>query len=565
MEKIVGLKPEETQTSQEMPTAELHRNFPVGTPKPAPHWGEIWHEFLVPHVNTATSIVVPTVESVSTPANAVSSVHVQAEPCTADPQALDPAITKRPFRCDVCGKGFLQARHLTRHMMVHTGEKPFTCEECLKRFSQRSDLMRHTRRIHSGEKPFVCGICMKGFSQRGDFIRHTQRVHAQDKPFSCPLCLKRFAQSGDLKRHKRRVHTGQKQFACSVCMKRFSQQGDLTRHTRRVHTGERPFSCTVCLKNFVQRADLNRHTRLIHTGERPFTCDICLKSFVQLGDLTRHARRVHDGEGGPYHSSPCIMGPAIKEISQNTQESVSTRPFRCEVCGKTFMQARNLTRHSFIHSSQKPFSCSVCFKGFVQASDLTRHTRKDHTGEKPFSCDVCLKSFMQRADLTRHTRRDHTGEKPFACNICLKTFIQAGDLARHMKRMHTGDEKPFCAVCINTYTQTGNPSKQLHEEQSLLNACIKNSQVSSVTSQTVDTETCHKTFHYPNFQIQTATLEVGKNPQFVNILQLAHNVIRDESCDKTIQCTASITHHGGLTKAGTLELLLKTGKEEKQA
>jgi hypothetical protein len=83
------------------------------------------------------------------------------------------------------------------------------------------------------------------------------------------------------------------------------------------------------------------------------------------------------------------------------------RPYKCNVCTKSFAHFTNLRRHVKLHSGNKPYTCehSGCNKKFARRSDLQTHARI-HTGERPFNCKFpgCTKSFTTVSNLRRHER-----------------------------------------------------------------------------------------------------------------------------------------------------------------
>ncbi|CAL1593173.1 unnamed protein product [Knipowitschia caucasica] len=165
------------------------------------------------------------------------------------------------------------------------------------------------------------------------------------------------------------------------------------------------YKCIKCSKVFSTPHGLEVHVRRSHSGTRPFACEICGKTFGHAVSLEQH-KAVHSQE----------------------------RSFDCKICGKSFKRSSTLSTHLLIHSDTRPYPCQYCGKRFHQKSDMKKHTFI-HTGEKPHKCQVCGKAFSQSSNLITHSRK-HTGYKPFGCDMCGKGFQRKVDLRRHKETQH---------------------------------------------------------------------------------------------------------------------------------
>lgn len=114
---------------------------------------------------------------------------------------------ERPYKCEVCDKGFSQQANLVKHVRLHTGERPYSCRFCSRTFAQQANLDRHER-IHTGVKPYACSQCWRAFGQKTNLQKH-EATHHQEKAFPCFLCRKAFVAKASLEKHQQKMHAHQ--------------------------------------------------------------------------------------------------------------------------------------------------------------------------------------------------------------------------------------------------------------------------------------------------------------------------------------------------------------------
>ncbi|XP_038591177.1 zinc finger protein 699-like isoform X1 [Micropterus salmoides] len=109
--------------------------------------------------------------------------------------------------CSYCGK-MMSASALARHNLIHSGERPFKCTvpECDRYFRSTSEVKRHVLIHHTTERPYKCNVCGKGFVKMCYLNVHA-KIHSGEKPFVCHICGKAFPKIYSMHRHKKLVHT----------------------------------------------------------------------------------------------------------------------------------------------------------------------------------------------------------------------------------------------------------------------------------------------------------------------------------------------------------------------
>lgn len=138
--------------------------------------------------------------------------------------------------------------------------------------------------------------------------------------------------------------------------------------------------------------------------EYPFICDHCGKKYKHSSHLKAHST-VHTDE----------------------------KPFACEKCPMAFKNIWGLKVHMETHTDTK-YICPTC--GLQLGSNHTYHAHmKVHSDHRPYKCNVCPKTFKRHTPLKEHLF-GHTDIRPYRCPFCEKTFVNGSSCRLHKVRLH---------------------------------------------------------------------------------------------------------------------------------
>lgn len=149
-----------------------------------------------------------------------------------------------------------------------------------------------------------------------------------------------------------------------------------------------------------------------------------------------------------------------EQSKSEEQPITSLKSYSCKICNTEFANINNLRLHEkcYTHSEKelgnRPYKCDYCPLSFLQAYNLTVHMRK-HTGERPYQCPHCPRNFIKNSALKVHIRT-HSGKKTYKCDHCPRTFVSSSNLSKHMQIRCTnlaGNQFYKCPHCPRTFAQ----------------------------------------------------------------------------------------------------------------
>ena len=223
---------------------------------------------------------------------------------------------------------------------------------------------------------------------------------------------------------------------------------------------------------------------------------------------------------GPTEQPSAYICPECRacfSLLHQFQDHLLTHPdppdkkFLCQFCGKRFLRADHLNRHTVLHKDIQVFKCRSCGEEFLRASHLDKHRRKAHGTRAPAtpgakrpgdasgkpaegsnlhllaavaspegrggrssatppiteivlqSCSVPVAQVEETVIAEDNFDEDYEEEagypfnaaepdRPFSCDQCGRKFIRITHLRRHM-RIHTGERPFLCHICGRRYAR----------------------------------------------------------------------------------------------------------------
>ncbi|XP_073504925.1 zinc finger protein 646 [Phyllobates terribilis] len=404
---------------------------------------------------------------------------------------------RRPYTCEQCGKTYRHGGSLVNHKKTHLVGN-FQCVACSRHYPNLAAYRTHLRHHPNCKRSSaVNNLHELQTSTLQDHIYPSG--NERSLPFSPgdsasrPVAEKCAnystsvspSQTTPHKKNSRRLFSRQ---IGSISEDRITQQISLQNTSSGVLSVEdsKVQSCKLCGKMF-QVKDLALHLSYN-----------CLRPLSKLHDTQVECKE-------ETHHLPVLPDVALSQSERET--GFQKRPFRCEVCNRSYRHAGSLINHKQTHKTGI-FRCPICQKRFFNLMAMKNHNRI-HFELKRHKCLDCGKAFRLQKQLDTHQRihrqrasakklgrrnrksryrrfaQGHhqksrlqvsseassiekvigAGEttrsvsrlkskmdpdsRPYQCQECGRSYRHAGSLFNHKKSHKTGQY--HCSICDKTY------------------------------------------------------------------------------------------------------------------
>ncbi|XP_023952827.2 zinc finger protein 54-like [Bicyclus anynana] len=296
---------------------------------------------------------------------------------------------------------------------------------------------------------------------------------AIDLKLICHDCGGSFTSKCKLKVHWKKAHM-LASLVCPFCKRAFksykafhvhrkkkSQSCEIAGHENVKVEGvgrARVFICIQCNYKSKRPKDISTHIRT-HTGDRPYKCNICSKTYTQQSSLQGHQEDSH--QMYLVQMTCHICGKFVKGRRKVSRHLISHSQVDCPVCHKTITKL-SYKQHMKRHSGTKSYACETCASTFYTLAELCNHKRFKHS-KKSLKCDLCDFTTNNQKALRNHKSK-HTN-KNIPCIECGKFFLTNEKLVLH-QRIHYSDKKFNCPKCDSSFFKRDSVRRHLKDKHS---------------------------------------------------------------------------------------------------
>ncbi|KAI5704952.1 hypothetical protein M8J75_010393 [Diaphorina citri] len=197
----------------------------------------------------------------------------------------------KKFRCIACDFMTIKIRYFIDHLIQNRHDGTI-CSICHFQTSTNEELHKHILKHESHlPRPFFCNDCDKTFPTKRSWSVHLP-VHSNETQFLCAVCSKGFKWSQGLENHMS-THVNEKLYLCNQCDFHTANRAYLAKHTLKHYNKKEVCPHEECKHREIRRENLKAHL-LTHSKVKRFQCELCGKSFAQARNLDRHLESVHN-------------------------------------------------------------------------------------------------------------------------------------------------------------------------------------------------------------------------------------------------------------------------------
>ncbi|KPJ14214.1 Zinc finger protein Xfin [Papilio machaon] len=367
------------------------------------------------------------------------------------------------YVCDTCGEGFITENALVAHTRIPHDNK-YKCSRCIATFTTLEERNVHVKTQHTN-LPYMCVYC-KDKPRFGTWELRCEEQVGRKGIIKLKSNEQRYVRSA---RAEARIATKGNAKALLECW----SLCPFTWHWSR-------FKCAYCEEGFLQCAELRAHVTecapkhsfkdiysnykemsLINVDVTEAMCRVCQCPYSNVDHMRQHA--IQHGyqldSAQPDGVLPfrlnkedwrCVIcrDPFNNFLKLYEHMNVHYQHYICATCGKGYMTAMRLRKHSEVHVTGS-FPCDKCARVFTMRAARDHHKAQAHAKGPRYGCPHCNIRFKTYYHRMNHLNEAHKEKLVlYKCNVCELTFSTSAKRGAHIRFVHLPQQRVFpCAHC----------------------------------------------------------------------------------------------------------------------